>query len=177
MRRLFASFLVAGLVLTLTAQSALAAKPIHDKFVIDETFTEELCGITVTTHVEVKGNVLIFEDRLVDLSLVRVTWTNDEGDWLQLFIAGPVVVTEEWNGDILTQTAHHKGLHHRLRSSEGIDRATFDRGQIIFKTVIDFSDPEEPVLVSQDILFEAGPHPLAHSTTDVFCEAVIEALG
>ena len=87
------------------------------------------------------------------------------------------MVTEQWNGDILTQTAHNIGLHHRLRSSEGIDRGTFDRGQITFESVIGFSNPEEPVLVSQEILSEGGPHPLAHADTDVFCEAVIEALG
>lgn len=177
MRLVLRSLLLAIPVAALTVQVALAGGPMHDKFAVDATFQEELCGLTVTTHDQTNGNVLIFEDRLVDLSRVRVTWTNDEGDWLELFIAGPVTVTEEWNGDILTQTAHNAGLHHRLRSSAGIDPKTFDRGQITFKTVIDFSDPEEPVLVSQDILFEAGPHPLAHSTTDVFCEAVIEALG
>ncbi len=177
MRRVLRPLLLALVIAALSAQAALGARPIHEKFVEDVTFEEELCGIPVTTELHVKGNVLIFEDRTVDLSVVRVTWTNEEGDWLELFIAGPVVITEEWNGDILTLTADHRGLHHRLRSSEGIDPATFDRGRIVFKAVIDFSDPEEPVLISQDILFEAGPHPLAHSTTDVFCEAVTEALG
>ncbi len=177
MRRILRPVLLAISVLALSSQLALAGAPVHEKFAVDETFEEELCGVSVTTRDQTNGNVLIFEDRLVDLSRVRITWTNEAGDWLQLSIAGPVVVTEEWNGDILTQIAHNKGLHHRLRSSEGIDAASFDRGQIVFKTVIDFTDPEEPVLVSQDILREAGPHPLAHSTTDVFCEAVIAALG
>ena len=177
MRRVLRPLLLAMAVAALSAQVTLGAKPIHDKFVVDELFTEELCGLTVTTHDQTNGNVLIFDDRLVDLSRVRVTWTNEDGDWLQLSIAGPVTITEEWNGDILTVIAHNAGLHHRLRSSAGIDPRTFDRGQITFLDVIDFSDPEEPEFVSREILFEAGPHPLAHSTTDVFCEAVVAALG
>ena len=177
MRRVFRPFLLATTIALISAQVAFAAKPIHEKFVVDETYEEELCGLSVTTHDQTNGNVLVFEGHLVDLSRVRVTWTNDDGDWLQLMIAGPVIITEEWNGDILTVIARNAGLHHRLRSSAGIDPRTFDRGQITFKDRIDFSDPEEPVFLGRDILFEAGPHPLAHSTTDVFCEAVIEALG
>jgi hypothetical protein len=177
MRRVLRPLLLATAVAVLSAQVVAAAKPIHERFAVDATYAEELCGLTVTTHDETNVNVLIFEDRLVDLSRVRITWTNDEGDWLELLIAGPVTITEEWNGDILTVIAHNAGLHHRLRSSAGIDPRTFDRGQITFKDVIDFSDPEEPIFVTRDILFEAGPHPLAHSTTDVFCEAVVEALG
>jgi hypothetical protein len=168
---------LALIVLALSVQVVLGARPVHEKFLEDETFEEELCGITVVTHVLVHGNVLIFEDHIVDLSQVSVTWTNDDGDWLKNFIAGPVMVSEEWNGDILTETARHMGVHQRMRSSEGIQPMTFDRGQIVFETVIDFTDLEEPVFVSADILFEAGPHPFANSQTDVFCEVVTDVLG
>ena len=177
MRRVLRPLLLAMSLAALSAQVAFAGGPIHEKYRVDETYQAEVCGLTVTERVQINGNVLIFDDHVVDLSRVRVTWTNEDGDWLQLDVAGPVTVIDEWNGDILTQTAHHRGVHHRLRSAEGIFPATFDRGQIVFKTVVDFSDPEEPMLVSQDILFEAGPHPLAHSATDVFCEAMLEALG
>ena len=78
-----------AVLLLMSAQLALGTKPIHDRFVVDETFAEDLCGIEVTTHVMVKVKVLVFEDRLVDVSTVRVTWTNAEGDWLQNFVAGP----------------------------------------------------------------------------------------
>ena len=178
MRRVLRPLLIAIIAAALSSAVALGARPVHEKFAIDATSEgAELCGLTVTTRDQTNGNVLIFEDRLVDLSRVQITWTNGQGEWLQLFIAGPVTVTESWNGDILTHIAHNAGLHQRLRSVDGIDPRTFDRGQITFRTVIDFSDPEGPVLVSQEILLEAGPHPFAHATTDVFCGAVIEALG
>jgi hypothetical protein len=179
MRRVFRPSLLAFVVFALSAQVALGARPIHDKFVLDETFEEELCGIPVTTEVHVKGNVLIFEDRIVDLSLVRVTWTNAEGDWLQDFIAGPVIITEELDGDILTVTVRHIGVHQRLRSSDGIT-AAFDRGQITFQFVVDLNDPADPeddVLISSDVLFQAGPHPVADSDFELFCEVVTDVLG
>lgn len=42
-------------------------------------------------------------------SQVRITWTNADGDWLKLFIAGPAFITEELSGDILTVTARLTG--------------------------------------------------------------------
>ena len=49
MRRAHASLALATLLMLLSAQLAFAAAPVHDKFVIDDTFPENLCGIDVTT--------------------------------------------------------------------------------------------------------------------------------
>lgn len=179
MQRAPFSIVLAILLLLLTAQAVLGAKPVHDKYRFEETFTEDLCGIMVTTHLEVKGNVLIFEDRFVDVSQVRLTWTNAEGDWLENFIAGPVFFSEQLDGDILTFTSRHAGVHERLRSSAGLT-AAFDRGQIVFQTVIDINDPEDSeddLFVSFDILLQAGPHPEADSDFVLFCEVVHDVLG
>lgn len=171
--------LLAAAVLLLSAQAVLAAKPGHDRFVVDETIEEELCGIDVTTHVQVKGNVLFMESGIIDVSLVRLTWTNADGDWLQDFIAGPAFVTEVLDGDVLTITVRNAGVHQRLRSSDGIT-AAFDRGQITFRDVIDLNDLEDETddeLLSSETLFEAGPHPVADSGFELTCDVVVEVLG
>jgi hypothetical protein len=167
------------MLLLLTAQLALGARPVHERFTVDEVFTEELCGIEVTTHVVIKGNFLGFDDRSVDISRVDITWTNAEGDWLQNFIAGPVWFEERLDGDILTLVDRHAGVHERLRSSAGIT-AAFDRGLIEFRTVIDLNDledEEDDVFLSSETVIQAGPHPEADSDFALFCEVVEDVLG
>ena len=146
---------------------------------MDETFTEDVCGITATIRTEARGSVLVFADRTIEVSLVRVTITNDEGDWLRNFVAGPVFIEEQLEGDILTITLRFAGVHSKWRSSEGLTPA-FDRGQIIFRDVIDLNDledPEDDVFLSSELLFQAGPHPEADSDFALFCEVVHDVLG
>ena len=179
MRRVLGPAAVASMLLLLTAQLALGAGPVHDKFSIDESIPEELCGIDVTTHVLIKGNVLEFDDRFVDVSRAQITWTNADGDWLQNIAAGPSTFVEVLEGDILTITERHVGVHERLRSSAGLTPA-FDRGQIVFLNVIDLNDlgdDEDDVFLSAETLFQAGPHPEADSGFELFCEVVTDVLG
>ena len=179
MRRVFSLLVLPVLVLLVTAQVALAAKPIHEKFLIDETFDENLCGIAVTTRLQVDVNALFFEDRVIDVSRVRLMWTNDAGDWLQNSIAGPVFNTETIDGDILTITTRHAGVHSRLRSADGLE-AAFDRGQITFVATIDLNDLEnhdDDVFLGFEIVSQHGPHPEADSDFELFCEVVNDVLG
>ena len=179
MRRVLRPLLLTALVLLLSAQVALGAKPIHEKFVVDETFEDNLCGIEVVTRLQVKGNVLIFEDRIKDVSQIRLTWTNADGDWLENFIAGPAFIEEQLDGDILTFTFRLAGIQERLRSSAGLT-AAFDRGQITFRDVIDLNDlenPEDDVFLSSEIISQAGPHPEADSGFTLFCDVVQDVLG
>jgi hypothetical protein len=179
MRRVLGAILLAALALALTAQLAMAAKPLHDKFTDEQTFTEELCGIPVTTHVEFSVNFLGFEGRFIDASHVRVTWTNVDGDRLELFAAGAAFGTEELVGDILTVTLRQAGVQERLASAGGPTPA-FDRGQIVLQFVIDLNDlenPEDDVFVSFEVLSQAGPHPEADSDFALFCEVVTDVLG
>jgi hypothetical protein len=92
MRRLLAAFGLAAILAVPSAAIGLAAAPDHESFKVDETFPENLCGLDVTTHVVGTGNVLMFEDHFVDLSVLHVTWTNIDGDWLTLFFAGPAAL-------------------------------------------------------------------------------------
>ncbi|MGH2356845.1 MAG: hypothetical protein ACRDGJ_02390 [Candidatus Limnocylindria bacterium] len=180
MRRFLLPLAAAALLTLLTAQLAQAAKPIHDKFLVDETFPENVCGVDVTTHVEVTGNVLIpADDPVMDLSLVRVTFTNPDGDWLELFAAGPGFITETLDGDILTIAVTGAGVQERLRSSEGITEA-FDRGRISLVQIIDLNnleDPEDDVFLGFEVITQAGPHPEADSGGALFCDVFNDVLG
>jgi hypothetical protein len=180
MRRPMLPLLLATLLTLATVSSALAARPFHDKARVDETSTENLCGIDVTQHLELNVNFLDFGDgHFVDASQLRITWTNAEGDWLSNFAAGQTNITESLDGDILTINEVHRGVHEFLRSADGIS-AAFDRGQIAFLFVIDLNDlenEEDDVLLSSETLFQAGPHPEADADFALFCEVVTEVLG
>jgi len=179
MRRLLVPLLLASLVTIALAAPTAAARPFHDKFKVDETFEENLCGVDVTTHLEINGNFLGFDDRGVDLSMVKLTWTNADGDWLMNHVAGSSTFMEELNGDILTFTEVHRGVHERLRSSDGLTEA-FDRGQISFRSVIDLNDlenPDDDVEISFETLFVAGPHPEADADFTLFCDVALDVLG
>jgi hypothetical protein len=69
------------------------------------------------------------------------------------------------------------GIQQRWRSSEG--PLYMHRGRIIFETTVDFGDPEDPeddIVVSDETLFQAGPHPQADSGFALFCDAVLSIL-
>jgi len=181
MRRVSAGFVLAMVAAVLSVQLAVAAKPIHEKFEVDDTFSENLCGIEVTTRLLIKGNVLIRDDGTVlDTSLIRVRWTNADGDWVTNMVAGPFRFTtiENADGTVTFRTAI-SGVHSKLRTSEGLT-AAFDRGRIIFETTVDLNDPEDPeddVVISDEIVFQAGPHPEADSGFTLFCDVIQDALG
>lgn len=179
MRRVIRPAALAATMLLLIAQVALGARPIHEKFTIDESFPEELCGIEVMTHVEVKGNVLIFDDRFVEVSRVEITWTNDDGDWLHNSVSGPVFIEERVEADILTITIRHAGVHSHLTSAAGQEQV-FDRGTVTFVVTIDLNDlenEEDDVFLGFEVVKMAGPHPEVDSDFELFCEVVIDVLG
>ena len=179
MRRASVPLALAMLLVLVTAQVVAAARPSHDTFAVDQTFSEELCGIPVTTHLQIKGNVLRFEDHILDLSQATITWTNAAGDWLEYLATGAVFVTEELSGDILTVTIRASGVQDRIRSAEGFT-PVFDRGRVIFRLVIDLDDFENPVddvVISFEVLFQAGPHPEFEGDFNLFCQVVTDILG
>lgn len=179
MRRVIRPAALATTMLLLIAQVALGARPVHEKFTIDESFPDELCGIQVMTHLEIKGNVLIFDDRVIDVSRAEITWTNDDGDWLHNSVSGPVFIEERLEGDILTITTRHAGVHSHLTSSAG-RTPVFDRGTVTFVSTIDLNDlenEEDDVFLGFEVVKIAGPHPEVDSGFELFCEVVIDVLG
>jgi hypothetical protein len=160
--------------LLMSAQVALASKP-AEHFVgrIDETFPEVVCGVSVTIHVEVKVNFLDYGGSVKAAEQGRETWTNADGDWLQLFRAGHFQGQIEEDDGILTITEWISGVH-RTSSAAGIT-ADFGRGRIGNVIVIDLNDPEnfeDDELISFETVFSAGQHP----SEDVFCEVVTDVL-
>jgi hypothetical protein len=167
---------MAPALLLISAQVALAAKP-AEHFVDKggETVTDVVCGISVTIHFEGHINALSYEDGSMKAAQQRrETWTNADGDWLQLFSAGHFQVQFEENDGILTITEWISGIH-RTSSAAGIT-ADFDRGRIGNVIVIDLNDPEDPEddeFLSFETVFSAGKHP----SEAVFCEVVTGVLG
>ncbi len=179
MRRVIRPAALATTMLLLIAQVALGARPVHEKFTVAGSFPEELCGIQVMTTLEIKGNVLIFDDRVIDVSRVEVTWTNGDGDWLHNSVSGPVFIEEQLEGDILTITIRHAGVHSHLTSAAGQERA-FDRGTVTFVVTIDLNDlenEEDDVFLGFEVDKMAGPHPEVDSDFELFCEVAIDVLG
>lgn len=179
MRRVSVPLALATLLVLVTAQVVAAAEPVHDKDTVDITVSEEVCGIPVTTHLQIKENRLSFEDYVVNLSQAKITWTNASGDWLEYLATGATLVTEELSGDILTLTIRASGVWDRIRSAEGFT-PVFDRGRVVYRLIIDLNDLENPVddiLISFGVLFQAGPHPEFEGDSNLFCEVVTNVLG
>jgi hypothetical protein len=161
--------------LLMSAQVALAAKPV-EHFVgrFDETFPEVVCGVSVTIHVEGKVNFLEYGGSIKAAEQIQETWTNADGDWLQLFNAGHFQGQIEEDNGVLTITEWISGIH-RTSSAAGIT-ADFGRGRIGNVIVIDLNDPEtfeDDEIISFETVFSAGQHP----AEDVFCEVVAGVLG
>ena len=179
MRRVIGPAALASMLLLLSAQIALGARPSHERFTIDESFPEELCGIDVMAHFAIKATVLGFDDHFVDISRAVITWTNDDGDWLRNSVAGPTFIQEQLDGDILTITERHAGVHSHLTSAAGREPA-FDRGTVTFVSTIDLNDlenEEDDVFLGFEIVQLAGPHPEIDADFELFCEVAIEVLG
>ena len=180
MRKPLAAVLIAAMLLIAAVSPVTAARPVHEKTRIDETATVDLCGIEVEQRLQLNVNNLTFANGdFMDVTQVRITWTNADGDWLSNFVAGPFMVVETLDGDILTVQFFNIGIHEMLRSSEGIE-AAFDRGQIVFTDIVDLNDlgdPDDDVLLSSEMTFVAGPHPEADADFQLFCEVAIDVLG
>jgi hypothetical protein len=180
MRKPTVAVILAAMALIAAVTPVSAAGPVHEKTKVDETATVDLCGIEVEQRLQLNVNNLAFANGdFMDVTQVRITWTNADGDWLSNFVAGPFMVIETLDGDILTVEFFNIGIHEMLRSSEGIEPA-FDRGQIVFTDVVDLNDLEDPdddVLLSSEMTFVAGPHPEADADFELFCEVVVDVLG
>jgi hypothetical protein len=175
MRRAVIPAILLPALLLLIPQVALAAKPV-EHFVgrIDETFPEVVCGVSITIHLEGKVNFLEYGGSIKAAEQFQETWTNADGDWLQLFRAGHFQGQIVEDDGVLTITEWISGIH-RSRSAAGIT-ADFGRGRVANVIVVDLNDPEtfeDDEIISFETVFSAGKHP----SEDVFCEVVTDVLG
>jgi hypothetical protein len=172
LRAVFAALLV---VLAIPGV-ALAAKPIaafHDHFT--DSFSGNICGITVDIKVVVTDNFFLYADgSFKDTSSAKQTFTNPaNGKSVLVSNAGNVsgtAIIDELAGTITFATTY-RGLPEKIQTSRGAV-LTRDAGII---TITDTFD-----LVTGDFLGEtitmSGPHPEADSGFTLFCEVVTGAL-
>jgi hypothetical protein len=144
---------------------------------------DEICGITVTTTLDIVDN---FQVRLGPngFPLLRgidtgtITWTNEpNGQWVTHFFAGAakdLSVTD--NGDGTIAIRYHVTGVERLTASDGA--STQSVGRIVFVDVWDYNgtpaDPQDDVFVSNSVESVVGPHPGFGS--DFFCDFVTAGL-
>jgi hypothetical protein len=187
MRRL-ARFIGLGLLVALgggsLTASAVAQPPLHVHFKIDETFETTLCGISVSGHATGFVDVKEFSSPkghgdLLDTSESVTTFTNPEtGKSVSLTFPGLGSGTAVENPDgTVTFTFVRDGADVIFGARRG-DVLVQDVGRFVLETVVDFNDPDDPdddVVVSQSVLFEAGPHPLLDGDVE-FCDVIVAAL-
>jgi hypothetical protein len=182
-----AAVLACGVVAA-TASSATAVRPIdrsHERIVFTDP-DDEICGIPVTTTVDIVDNFTVRLDRNGFLlfhsrGTGTVTSTNPEnGQSIVLRFTGAsrdLSVTDNGDGTITVRTAV-TGMPEAIASDGRV--LTRDSGRVVFATVLDFNDTptdvDDDVFISQSVESVSGPHPELDSDFELFCEVVVPAL-
>jgi hypothetical protein len=197
-RTVRAALLAATAIGLLAVGPALAGRPVFREHLsqIDDTFPETLCdpdgplgpleGIDVTTHVSGTTTITVRLDaaghELLKVTRLRQTvFTNEDGDDLILLESGQArdaSIVDNTDGTT-SFTFRVAGRPELLILPDG-QKLVFDRGLIVVRDTFDFNDPLDPnddVLVSSELLHQAGPHPEADSGFAAFCETVEQVLG
>jgi hypothetical protein len=178
--RVVISIAVVAVALVLTT-AAGAAKPIHVN--IDETFTDNVCGLDVTGHAvgvdnfwpvfDSAGNLISFKDT----SSMKVIWTRN-GKSFVVANAGQSTGTATGDFDgVVTFTTTIKGIPERFFTPGGGGVISRDAGNITIQDVVDFSTNPEGDLISSTILTNKGPHPEAEGDFALFCQVFTQVLG
>ena len=171
--------LIAACTLAVVPGTALGAKPIeqfHDHFT--ESFSEEICGISVDVEIVVTNNFFVYEDdSFKDISSFRGTYTNPvNGKSVLISSAGPVsgpppTVDEE--AGTITFLTSFIGLPERIQTANG-PVLLRDAGIITFADTFDLETGD---FISSEIVVNKGPHPDADSDFTLFCEVFSGALA
>jgi hypothetical protein len=166
-------------ILALSAAPASARLLDHQVFRFDDTFTETVCGVDVTTHNVGHGNFTLRDQPGNALPLsqqsvnVTTTWTDESGDSISITTTGlsakDVSITQ--SGDLFTFTYAYAGSPEVIRDGQG-KVISKDVGHLVFADTWDFSDPENPVFVGSVTVQLAGPHPEADSNFELLCQIV-----
>jgi len=167
------------LVAVVAPAVALGAKPVqqfHDHFT--DTFSADICGISVDAQLTVTDNFFINTDGSVkDTSSVRQTFTNPlNGRSVSLSVAGQFVgsagVVDE-AANTITFANTYKGLPEKIQTDHG-PVLLRDAGIITFRDTFDLTTGE---FISEETIVVHGPHPEADSDFTLFCEVMTNALS
>jgi hypothetical protein len=166
-------------VLIVSPGVASAAKPVeqfHDHFT--DSFSDEICGISVDAVVVVTDNFSLYADgSSKDTSSVRATFTNPlNGKSVVVSnagqISGPAPIVDEDAGTI-TFINSFKGLPEKIQTAHG-PVLLRDAGIIAFADTFDLETGE---LISSETILSNGPHPEADSDFTLFCGVITGALA
>lgn len=181
--RLWVAALAAAVTSVLSVSAVAAGQPFMERFTVNVTADEVICGIPVTAHgVASVVHVVRTDKPFIDIHVGTVTYTNADGDWVEVDFRGPTMITETLNPDgTFTVTLVNSGMQERLTTSTGHGpTAAWDRGRVERILTVDLGDPEDPeddAILSMEVAFAAGPHPDLDSDFALFCEVFVAALG
>lgn len=145
---------------------------------------DQVCGISVTTEVFEAGtewDVLPGGVLARETGILRVTWTADNGQSVQLHAAGQasreITAWIDEEAGLFTATETVVGLARAIKSPQG-PAFYRDVGRIVFGfPLIQLLDGGGFAVLEPPVILEvSGPHPEAEGNA-TFCEAVTEALS
>jgi hypothetical protein len=175
-RAAFVALVTAATAAAMLAGTATAAQPLqqfHDQF--RDSFSTDVCGISVDAQVRVTDNFFVYPDSFKDTSSVSVTFTNPVNGKSVIVsnagqIVGPPGIVDEEAGTI-TFLVSYKGLPEKIQTAGG-PVLLRDAGVITFADTFDLATGD---FISSDVLIK-GPHPEADSDFTLFCQVVSGAL-
>jgi hypothetical protein len=177
-----------GMQATLAQPAAAQLIERSHEHIVDTNPKDEICGIPVTTTVDIIFN---FQERLARSGFPlfmgtgsgTVTWTNPvNGQTVTNKVAGvsfkDLTATDNGDGTITLRTAI-TGIPEQVRLSDGTV-AIKDVGRVVFVNVIDYSgtptNTDDDVFISGSVESVSGPHPELESGFTLFCPTIVAAL-
>jgi len=179
--RKLALVLAGALALTIAASgSASAAAPVvNEHSMFTDTFSDEVCGISGTSTVNVVDNFKLYADgTFLDTSRFRQVFTAENGKSVVIFSAGQVSGLNDpiENADgTITFINTFKGLPEKL-SVPGGPTLSRDAGVVTLAQTFLPLPNGDLQFVSMTVSGEHGPHPDLDSGFELFCNVLIPAL-
>jgi hypothetical protein len=194
-RSLIVMLLTLGVVVGTLGPAAVAGKKapvLHERYGFEfepeyDEFLSDICGIDVYVEGSGKGTLKLYEDgRIVDhYNATEVYFSPDTGERLIRQAAATYrgYSSEEFDEETMIATITYDDFYVGLPSKwfkpgEGVLLRDAGTLRALGTAVVDFSNPDEPVLISLDEeVMVKGPHPEWFLDFDEFVALGCEALG
>jgi hypothetical protein len=180
--------LACGMLLTVAQPAAAQLIERSHEHIVDTFPDDEVCGIPVTTTVDIIFNS---QERLARSGFPlfmgtgrgTVTWTNPaNGQTVTNNFAGvsfkDLTATDNGDGTITVRTAV-TGIPEQIRLPDGTV-AIRDVGRVVFASVLNYSgtptDTDDDVFISDSVESVSGPHPDLESDFTLGCLTIVAAL-